>query len=92
MSSKQRLDELAEAVVKMGKLLTATVDKTAAHELVLGALLRHQSEETLRAMATELEETFQGSFLQNRESIKEATRGVWKTAGRDWEPSGTSQP
>ena len=52
--------------------------------LFLAALLRRQDEDTLREIAADTEEVFQKSPLSDHEDIeglKEAARGVWRTAG-----------
>ena len=81
------LEKLAETIAKLDSLLTVTTNKTAAHELVIAAILSHQDEKTLRAAASDLEQIFQKIPINDREGVKEATMGVWRTAGLDW-PSG----
>ncbi len=80
-------NDLAEALDRREALLTVTTNMTVAHELVLAAILKRQDGDTLRAAAADLKEFLQTSSISGRkdiEDIKNATSGVWRTAGLDW--------
>ena len=78
------LEELAESLGSLDALLNALTNKTAAHELVIAAILKRQDGDTLRAVAADLEDALQSV---GDEGVEKSTRGVWRQAGIDW-PSG----
>ena len=75
---------LTESLGTVDALLTALTNRTAAHELVVAAVLRRQDGDTLRAVTVDVMEMLQ---KLGDEGVENAMRGVWRTAGFDW-PSG----
>ena len=75
------LNEMGQVLGGVDAKIAVLANKVAAHEAVLAAMLRHQDEDTVRAVRADLEKIFRQI---DDEGFAEATKGVWRTAGLDW--------